>query len=84
MRYSILPGAMVGAVHTCSHTRFIDRFLMSEGGEPLSLPFTSKTGQSHSVVQNRQTSFFTIILRKGIFWHFIDIISHFRLKGYSS
>ena len=46
-----------GAVHICSHIRFINRFLMSEDGSPLSLPFTSKTGQSHSVAQNRQTSF---------------------------
>ena len=44
--YSILPGAVwCGAVHTCSHTPFIDRFMMSKG-------------QSHSVTQNRQTSFF--------------------------
>ena len=45
-----------GTVHTCSHTRFIDRFMVSEGSDPWSLPFTSKTGQSHSVAQNRQTS----------------------------
>ena len=51
-----------GAVHKCSHTRFINRFMMSEGGDPLSLPFTSKTGQSHSVAQNRQTSFFFFTL----------------------
>ena len=44
------------AVHTCSHTRFINRFMMSEGGDPLNLPFTSKTGQSHSVAQNRPIS----------------------------
>ena len=59
-----------GAVHTCSHTRFIDRFFMSEGGHPLSLPFTSKTGQSHSVAQNRLTScccyFFTLLASKGM------------------
>ena len=54
MRYSILPGAVwCGAMHTCSYTRYIDRFMMSEGGDPLSLPFTSKTGQYHSVTQNR-------------------------------
>ena len=42
---SILPGAVCwGAVYTCNHTRFIDRFMMTEGGDPLSLPFTSKTG----------------------------------------
>ena len=59
VRYSILPGAVwCGAVHTCSHTRFISQFMMSEGGNPLGLPFTSKTGQSHSVAQNRQTWFF--------------------------
>ena len=58
MRYSILPGAVwCKAVHTCSHTSFVDRFMMSEGGDPLSLPFTYKTGQSHSVAQNRQTRF---------------------------
>ena len=50
------------AVHTCNHTRFIDRFMMSEGGDPLSLPFTSKTGQSHSVAQNRQTSLFCLFV----------------------
>ena len=50
MRYSILPGAVwCGAVNTCSHTRFIDRFMMSEGGDPLSLRFTFKPGQSLSV-----------------------------------
>ena len=60
-RYSILPGAVwCGAVHTCSHTGFINRFMMSEGGDPLSLLFTSKTGQSHSVAQNRQTSYFLL------------------------
>ena len=54
-----LPGAVwCGAVHTCSLTRSIDRFMMSEGGDPLSLPLASETGQSHSVVQNRQTIFF--------------------------
>ena len=59
MRYSILPAAVwSSAVYTCSHTSFVDRFMMSEGGDPLSLPLTSKTGQSHSVAQNRQTSFF--------------------------
>ena len=59
MRYSILPGVVWnGAVHTCTHPRFIDRFMMSEGGDPLSLHFTSKTGQSHSVAENRQASFF--------------------------
>ena len=82
MWYSILPGAVwFGAVHTCSHTCFIDRFMMSEGGDPLSLPFTSKTGQSQSVAQNRQASFsyITSIKRKYIFWHFIDIISDFRI-----
>ena len=36
--------------------------MMSEGCDPLSLPFTFKTGQSHSVVQNRQTSFFFVAL----------------------
>ena len=65
MRYSILPGAVwFGVVHTCSHTRFIDRFVMSECGDPLSLPFTSKTGQSHSVAQNRQTSVFSSLASK--------------------
>ena len=59
VRYSILPGAVCcGAVYTCNHTRFIDRFMMTEGGDPLSLPFTSKTGQSHSVAQNTQTCCF--------------------------
>ena len=44
VRDSILPSAAwCGAVHICSHTRFINRFMMSEGGDPLSLPFTSKT-----------------------------------------
>ena len=47
-----------GAVHTCSHICFINRFMMSEGDDPLSLPLTSKTGQSHSVAQNREASFF--------------------------
>ena len=57
----ILPDAVwCGAVH--NHTRFINRFMMSEGGDPLSLPFTSKTGQSHSVAQNRQTSFLFVCL----------------------
>ena len=43
-RYSIFPGAVCcGAVYTCNHTRFIDRFMMTEGGDSLSLPFTSKT-----------------------------------------
>ena len=66
MRFSFflsyfLPGAVwCGAV--CSHTRFIDRFMMSEGGDPLSLPLTSKTGQYHSVAQNRQTFFFVFFL----------------------
>ena len=61
VRYSTLPRAVwCSAVHTCSHTRFIDRFMMSEEGDPLSLPFTSKTGQSHSVAQNRQTSFYSL------------------------
>ena len=59
MRYSILPGAVLcGAVQTCSHTRFIDRFMISEGGNSLSLPFASKSGQSHSVARNRKTSLF--------------------------
>ena len=63
MRYSILPGAVCyGAVHTYSHTRFIDRFMMSEGGDPLSLQLTSKTGQSQSVAQNRQASCFVFTL----------------------
>ena len=63
MRYSILPGAVwCGVVHTYSHTRFIDRFMMSEGGDPSSLSFTSKTGQSHFVAQNRHTSFFFSLL----------------------
>ena len=78
MRYSILRGAVwCGTVHTCSHTRFIDRFMMSEGADPLSLPFTSKTGQSQFVAQSRHTSvlfYFTSIVRKDTFWHFIDII----------
>ena len=66
VRFSILPGAVwCGAVHTCSQTRFIDRFIMSEGGDPLNLPFISKTGQSHFVAQNRQTSFFTLLACKG-------------------
>ena len=53
VRYSILPGAVwCGAGHTCSHTHFVDRCMMSEGGDTLSLPFTSKTGESHSVAQN--------------------------------
>ena len=63
VRYSNLPGAVwCGVVHACSHTRFIDRFMMSEGGDPLSLPFTSKTGQSHFVAQNRQMSFFVVVV----------------------
>ena len=54
-----------GAVHKCSHTRFINQFMMSEGGDHLGLPFTSKTGQSHSVAQNRRTSlFFTLLASK--------------------
>ena len=62
VQYSILPGAVwCGAMHTCSHTHFIDRFMMSEDSDPLSLCFTSKTGQSHSVVKNRQTSYFFLI-----------------------
>ena len=65
VRYSILPGAVwCGALHTCSHARFIDRFMMSESVDPLSLPFTSKTGQYHTVAQNRQTSFFTLLASK--------------------
>ena len=91
VRYSILPGAgWCGVVHTSSHTRFIDRFMMSEVGDPLSLPFTPKTMQPHSVAQNRQTSFFFFFFfrllaskERTYFWHFIDIISDFRLKGYS-
>ena len=78
MRHSILlSDVWCSVVHTCSHTRFIDRFMMSEDSDLLSLPFTSKTGQSHSVAQNRQMIFFyfTSIYRKDIFWHFIDIIS---------
>ena len=62
MRYSLLPGAILcGAVHTCNHTRFIDRFMISEGGNSLSLPFASKSGQSHSVAQNRKKSLFYFI-----------------------
>ena len=62
MRYNILPGAVrCGAVHICSHPCFINRFMMSEDGGPLSLPFTSKTGQSHSVAQNRQARFFFVL-----------------------
>ena len=45
-----------GAVHICSN---IDRFIMSEGSDPLSLPFTSKTGQPHSVALKGQAFFFT-------------------------
>ena len=53
---------LYGAVHTCRHTRFIDPLMMSEGADPLSLPFTSKTEQCHSVAENRQTSFsFTLL-----------------------
>ena len=55
------PGAVLSMVRcgACSHTLFIDRFRLSEGVDPLSLPFTSKTGQSHSVAQkNRQTVLF--------------------------
>ena len=37
VQYSILPSAVCcGAVYTCNHTRFIDRFMMTEGGDPLS------------------------------------------------
>ena len=76
---------MVRCVHTCSHIRFIVRFMVSEGGDPLCLPFTSKTEQSHSVAQNRQTSsfvffffFFTSI--KG---HILAFYNHnFRLQTY--
>ena len=66
VRYSILPSAVFcGALHTCIHTRFTDRLMMSEGDDPLNLPFTSKTRQSHSVAQNRQTSFlFTLLAAK--------------------
>ena len=43
VRYSILRGAVwSGTVHSCSHTGFIDRFMMPEVGDPLILPFTSK------------------------------------------
>ena len=66
VRYSILPGGVwCSAMHTFSHTRFVDRFMMSEGGDPLSLPFTSKTGQSHSV-SAKQTDelFFTLLASK--------------------
>ena len=56
VRYSILPVAVwCGAAHTCSHTSFI---MVSESGHLLSLPFTSKTGQS--VAQNRHSSFFLL------------------------
>ena len=71
MRYRILRGAVwCGTVHTCSHNCFIDRFMMSEGGDPLSLLFTSKTGQSHSVVHvfffffllaSKETKYFGIL-----------------------
>ena len=56
--YLVLYGAERCIRVQCSHTRFIDRFMMSEGGDLLSLPFTSKTGQSLSVAQSRQTRFF--------------------------
>ena len=61
VQYFIWCGAVrCGAVRfgavRCIHTRFIDRFFMSEGGDPLSLTFTSKTEQSHSAAQNRLTS----------------------------
>ena len=38
--------------------------MMSEGGDPLSLPCTSKTGQSHSVAQNRQSTFLFLLASK--------------------
>ena len=40
--------------------------MMSEGGDPLSLPFTSKTGQSHSVAQKQtdECFFFTSLASK--------------------
>ena len=52
--YLVLYSAVRCILVQCSHT--IDRVMMSEGGDPLSLPFISKTGQSHSVAQSRQTS----------------------------
>ena len=59
VQYSILPGAVwCGAVHIY----FIDRFMMKEDGDPLSLSFSSKIGQCHSVAQNRQTMFFIFLL----------------------
>ena len=36
--YSSLRGAArCGIVHKCSHTRLTDRFMMSEGGDPLNI-----------------------------------------------
>ena len=71
----------------CSHTRFIDRFMMSESGDHLSFPFTSKTGQSHSVAQNRQTVLFLLYLdlKKGhtCILAFYRHIPDFRPNGYS-
>ena len=80
MRYSILPGAVwCGAVRTCSHTHFIDRFMMSEGDDPLSLPFNSKTGQSHSVVQNRQTSVVVVVVFFVLFFFVFFVLFCFLL-----
>ena len=67
-----------GAVHTC----FIDQCMMSDGSDPLSSPFTSKTGQSHSVVHKTDDFFFlkftsTYRLQKG---HILAFYRHnFRL-----
>ena len=75
-----------GAVHICSHIRFINRFLMSEDGSPLSLPFTSKNGQSHSVAQNE---FFFCFVFFVLYLHLTKrhVLAfyrfNFRLKGYS-
>ena len=57
----------------------IDRFMTSEGGVILILPFTSNTGQT--VAQNRQRIFFICALRvqRG---HFMAFYMHnFKLKN---
>ena len=61
--YVVLYGA-VRCIHVVTPVLSID-FMISEGGDPLSLPFTSKTGQSHSVAQNRHASYsFTLLALK--------------------
>ena len=56
--YLVLYSVRCGAVHVVTYSHFINRFMMSEGSDSLSLPFTSKPGQLCSVAQNRPFFFF--------------------------